>query len=909
VDQQALSSISPREAEVLAELGEHRSNAQIAHRLHISVRTVETHVAALLRKLGVADRRALAAVAAHRGQPGQHGIAGLPVSRTSFVGREEDRVTAEAALGRARLVSLVGPGGVGKTRLAAAVAEAVAEQYPAGGAFVDLVPVGAGFTIRAVADALDVPDQSSQSLEAGVLGRLSTGRTLLILDNCEHLVDEVAEFVERVLNQCPPATVLATSRERLGLPGEWVLEVAPLPIDGAAEQLFVERARAAGAGVEADTGLVRQICASLDGLPLAIELAAARSASLGPDGLLAALDDRLRLLAGQRTAGERHRSLRGVLDWSYELLDTPEQRLFRRLSVFVGAFNLNAAAAVNPGIDRAALADQLGRLADKSLLVRSHHAGASRWRFLATIRDFGLDRLRADGSLDEVRHRHVKWAASVATELERRLDGDTWSTDFDQVVDDLRTALASTGAKPDATAHRLAQALAHISFARGYLREARAHYRAAADRASDANHDLRRAADAAIADADGAGALGLLVEAAERAYAAGDATAGAAAQCQAVITALRYPGSFAVEVAHDRRAALLREASAVTANDHLAATLATAQAWHEGGAETVADLALSRAALVAAQAADDPILVLGASDALCAALLHEGRMREAHRLAAERLGIAAALPGHDPAAAVEVIDAFQTASSTAIAAGDTHAALDIVQRASTDDPVGQHPYLFAPRLIRALVLTGSFDEAVHEAQVMWDAWQRDGSPRIPWAATAIAAVALVHGVRDDGRFTEWRTRALRLARTTDAARSPNLNSCMAFVDARVAIHTGRLDNADAQIAHAFAPDAEPWWVCYARAVGAELAVIAGRPDASQLLERVDRYAAENDWAAAVLARASGRHTGNQELLRDAVERWERLNARFERACTLRLLPARAQEGLAELRALGCSAGS
>jgi hypothetical protein len=164
-----------------------------------------------------------------------------------------------------------------------------------------------------------------------------------------------------------------------------------------------------------------------------------------------------------------------------------------------------------------------------------------------------------------------------------------------------------------------------------------------------------------------------------------------------VIIAIRYPGSLAIEVAHERRAALLREASTAATDDdkYLTAMLAIARAWHEGGAETVADLALSRAALAAAHAAADPILVLGAADALCAALLHAGRMREAHQLATERLEIAAALPRHEPAAAVEVIDAFQTASSTAIAAGDIHAALDIVQRASTDDPVGQHPYLFA----------------------------------------------------------------------------------------------------------------------------------------------------------------------------------------------------------------------
>ena len=469
------TEISPREAEVLAAVGEHLSNAQIAHRLHISVRTVESHVSSLLRKLGADDRRALADQAGRTPAPAPTGrFTGIPGSRTTFVGRTRDRDLALERLARARLVTLFGPGGVGKTRLAAVVAEAAAPAYPTGGAFVDLVPVRAGFLVPTVAGALGVTDRPPRSLEDGVVERLGAGRSLLVLDNCEHLVDEVGPFVERVLSECPDATILTTSRQRLGLTGEHVAPVRPLPLDSDAERLFVDRALAVAPDFAADPSTVTRICARLDGMPLAIELAAARSASLGTDGLLAALDEQLHLLAGGRQADARHRSLRAVIGWSHDLLDEDERALFRRLSVFVGGFDLAAAAAMTPGATRGETADLVGRLVDRSLVGHGGGAGAGRWRLLDPVRAYGQEQLADAGEADAVRRRHLEWAADVAAALEERVPGD-WQPEFDEVADDLRAALAGTEAVPDATAHRLAGSLAHLTFARGSFVEARAH--------------------------------------------------------------------------------------------------------------------------------------------------------------------------------------------------------------------------------------------------------------------------------------------------------------------------------------------------------------------------------------------------------------------------------------------------
>ena len=861
-----LAEISSREAEVLAALGANLSNAQIARQLHISVRTVESHVSALLRKLDASDRRALAAIAdqAHTGQ-----FVGLPASRTTFVGRSADRSAILAALGESRLVTVIGPGGVGKTRLVAVVADGAASQFPAGGAFVDLVPTRPGSVVRAVADALAVTEGPGRSVEAAVLERLRVGRPLLVLDNCEHVVDDLSRLVERVLAECPRATVLATSRQRLGVTGERLVHLRPLDVAAEAEQLFLDRARAADPDFAADPATVAELCARLEGMPLAIELAAARAASLGAGGLLAGLDDQLRLLAGGRSGHARHHSLRAVIGWSYDRLDDDERAMFRRLSAFVGGFDLPAAAAVSPGLTRAEVADLLGRLVDHGLVGRH---GPARWRMLDTIRAFGASQVAALEEQEAVGRLQRVWAFGAATELERRLDED-WRPEFDQIADDLRAVAAESE-------HEFVRTLAHLTFARGKFRDACRYYRdaaACAPSVEQAVRDLRDAVDVALTVADNRTAVELMLEAIARSDDAG-------LRAEAVTIALRFELDTAWLPLH-RRSALLAEAMAAgePGDERLTALLATAAAWH-AGVGSIADLELSRTAVEAARRVGDPVLLLGALDALGGAVAAAGGLRETHRLGSERLQLAARLPRHEPSAAAEITDAFHAASTAAIAAGDLPAAAEIARRARTGDPIGSHPYIWEPRLVRVLALTGQFDDAVEHGEALWDGWRRDGSPPMPWMSSAIAAVAMVHGLRRDAdEHRRWRLRALTVAGTDDATKSPDLAASLAFVDARVAVEHDQRD-AVALVERAFAAFAEPWWAAYAHAAGAELAVVAHLPDAAERIALAEPLAAENDWAAACLARARGR-LGDAEALASSVRQWERIDAAYERRCT------------------------
>ena len=310
-------------------------------------------------------------------------------------------------------------------------------------------------------------------------------------------------------------------------------------------------------------------------MPLAIELAAARIGSLGLGGLRTALEDRLRLLAGGRGADPRHRSLGAVIGWSHDLLDADEQLLFRRLAVYVGGFDLEAAGATSPDLPRGEVADLLGRLTDKSLVVRH----GSRWRLLDTMRDFALSRLTAD-ELATARDRHLRWAAATAGGLENQVDGSGWRPSYDAVLDDLRAALAGTAAAPDPTAHRLARSLGHLSFARRAFVEAVGNYCSAADRAEDgvaAARDLSSAADATLAVSDDQTRVRLLLDAADRA--AADATVRATMLASAVITINRYPAGPMFELPADHTARLMSEAAAsvVPGDPHVSALLAAAR--------------------------------------------------------------------------------------------------------------------------------------------------------------------------------------------------------------------------------------------------------------------------------------------------------------------------------------------
>jgi predicted ATPase/DNA-binding CsgD family transcriptional regulator len=833
--------VSAREADVLAALAGDRSNAQVARRLGISVRTVESHVSALLRKLDVPDRRALARLA---GSAEVGRFTGLPTPGTTFVGRDRDLTDVRTALRSNRLVSLLGPGGVGKTRLAVTVAGSVAGDYPAGGAFVDLVPVRAGFVLAATAAALGIAERPPQPLADTLLDRLRAGRALLVLDNCEHLIDEVSTLVARILAEAPATTILVTSRERLGVTGEKPVLVEPLPLSSDAERLFHDRAN-----IEAAPDEVAEVCAGLDGMPLAIELAAARAGSLGMTGLRAGLADRLRLLTGSRGVEARHSSLRAVIGWSHDLLDDAERTLFRRLSVFVGGFDLAAAAAVGAIDSLGTVADLLGRLTDKSLLRRD----GDRWHLLDTVRAFATEQLAQER--EEVCARHLAWAADRATELLGRLDGD-WQDAFDLVADDLRAATAAAGD------HRLTRGLARLTFARGRFVEAREHYETAADRAADAAtayRDLRDAADAALTVAAGGDAYRLLRAAADRAAAEGDEETRTAALDYAVVVLNRYD--------------VLPPDTTPDVGTH-----PLAQAWTHRK-----DLALAQHAV---DTADNVVDRLCALDALGVATVEAGRFREAHRIAQDRLALARTLRWHEPAAVAEVVDAYHVASTTAIAVGDLPTALTLARRAPVDDPVGAHPWVAAPRQVRVLTLTGRLTEATRWATTLWEGWRAAGCPPAGWTSSAVVAAALAHGLLGDGQFDLWRARAVEIARGPD---SQSLLASAAFADARFALHTADFTQAADLVARAFDPFPEQWWQPYAHAAGAELAVAAGLPDAARHLETAAAVAAENDWAAAAVTRAKGRLTGEKALLADAADQWARLDARFEHDCTLLLL--------------------
>ncbi len=891
-------------------MGLHLSNAEIAEKLFISVRTVESHVSSLLRKYAVADRFALAALAVppSGGRTPASRLAGLPDPRTEFIGRGAEREAVRSALAQHRLVTLLGPGGVGKTRLAGVVGDAVAGAFPGGAVFVDLVPIREDFVVQAVASALGVTERARQSLLPAIVDRLSQGRTLLVLDNCEHLLDPAAEFVEQILSACPDSTVLATSRERLAVPGEQVFPVAPLPPTTDAVALFHDRARAADPDFQADPAVIAELCTRLDGMPLAIELAAARSASLGVTGLLAAVTDMLRLLAGGRRTAGRHRSLRAVIDWSHDLLDDEERALFRRLSVFVGSFDLSAAVTVSRAGGPGTVADLLGRLVEKSLLV--HVRGTpSRWRLLETVRAFAAEQLGTAGEEATLRQWHLRWAVATAAELERR-PAEQPRADFHAVADDLRAALANCPAEPDTLAHQLARSLGHLAYAHRFLREAARHFARAAGHApdpADAARDLRSAADCVVVVTNSSpAAFRQLLAAAERADAAGDGDARAVALARAVELANRFSSEPAAEIPQRRLRDLLDDAagSGSPARQAVAAGLALARAWTAGGQWRDPDPELAVAAVAAARAAGDPVLVSAGLEAVSAAATRAGRLREAHRVATERIALLPLLPRDDPYAGPEIVDALHMAATYALAAGDLPAALAAAHRVQQDDLVSNHPYASASKLIAPLALTGQFAEAVRRADEMWTGWRRAGRPPAPWLAPPALAAALAHGLRGDGeRFDRWRRQALEITGRADAEELPSLVPFLAFVDARVAVHHCRLDGAAALVRRAFDDHPQSRFTPYARAAAAELAVVAGLPDAVERLATAAPVCRENDWAMACLTRAAGRLHHDEERLVASVDAWERDGVRFERACTLLLLPARAADGRAELVAL------
>ncbi|MGH2389011.1 MAG: ATP-binding protein, partial [Chloroflexota bacterium] len=485
--------------------------------------TVRRLVAALVLDEGDRTRFAAAGTPAPRGIPAGSVVAppprhalnprhNLPRALSSLVGREAERREVPALLGEARLVTLTGSGGVGKTRLALAVAGELVDHYPDGVWLVELAAQAEPVLVPgAVAAALDVREEPGRLLTATLQDSLRDRRLLLVLDNCEHLVAACADLAAALLRACPGLRILATSREGLQVSGECLWRVPsltvpdpghPLPpeLTGSYEavRLFVARARERRSDFTLNSQNARavaEICARLDGIPLAIELAAARVGSLAVEGVAARLDDRFRLLTGgPRTALPRQRTLRAALVWSYDLLSEQEQVLLDSLSVFVGGWTLQAAEAVCgvggaegerlggsadlPDVGTWEVLDLLDRLVNKSLVQAEERAGGEvRYALLETVRQYGQERLSAAGDAEATRRRHLAYFLALAEEAAPRLtdpEQGVWLGRLEADHDNLRAALGwardSGVAEP---ALRLAAALWRFWATRGYLSEGR----------------------------------------------------------------------------------------------------------------------------------------------------------------------------------------------------------------------------------------------------------------------------------------------------------------------------------------------------------------------------------------------------------------------------------------------------
>jgi predicted ATPase len=385
----------------------------------------------------------------------------FPAPAFGLIGRGGVVRELQDLLSAYRAVTLTGPGGIGKTTLALEVARSLLGDFDGAGWFVELVSLSdPGLVPSAVAGVLGLKLSGEAASPDAIARAIGERRTLLVLDNCEHVVETAARLAETIVRRCPHATVLATSRESLRTDGEYVYRVPPLevPLEGEEEpsrilghsavELFIARARASDADSSSyaeHVAAIAAICRHLDGIPLAIEFAAARAATLGLAEVASHLDDRFRFLtAGRRTALPRHQTLRAVLDWSYELLPEAEQRLLQNLAILVGDFSLEAALAVAGDLPAPLVVDELANLLAKSLVVSDLRNEVAQYRLLETTRLYALEKLRDSGDYRRAAQRHAEYYrdifAPAEAESESRPQAE-WLATYARHIDNVRSAL------------------------------------------------------------------------------------------------------------------------------------------------------------------------------------------------------------------------------------------------------------------------------------------------------------------------------------------------------------------------------------------------------------------------------------------------------------------------------------
>jgi len=421
----------------------------------------------------------------------------LPRQLTTFIGRERVIAEAKRLLAETHLLTITGPGGSGKTRLSLEIAASLLAEYPDGVWLVEFAPLADAARVpQVLATTLGVREEAGRPLLTTLVDHLRSKRVLLLFDNCEHLIDACARLADALLRGCPEVKILPSSREALGLTGEVAFHVPALslpdsrhvaPLERLAEyeaiRLFVDRAVAVKPDftlTDDTASAVVQICRRLDGIPLAIELAAARVRTLSVQQITAHLDERFRLLTGgSRTALPRHQTLHGLIDWSYGLLSEAERGLFRRVSVFVGGWTLEASVAVcaGAGVDRYDIVELLGRLVDKSLCLTDGQGSDPRYRLLETIRQYGFEKLAETPEGQVVRARHRDFYLGFAEDAEPRLQGPEQVALLQRLEtdhDNLRAALRwSLDRDETEAALRLGSALSLFWDTHGYVREGR----------------------------------------------------------------------------------------------------------------------------------------------------------------------------------------------------------------------------------------------------------------------------------------------------------------------------------------------------------------------------------------------------------------------------------------------------
>ena len=510
------------------------SQESLAERAQLSARAISSYergirqapyrenLRQLVEALGLSDAERLAFEATVRRRRGPRAASAAAVQwtnlaapMTSFVGRNREVADAKQLLERTRLLTLVGAGGCGKTRLALQVANDLIGSYPDGVRLVELAALADPFLVtHAVAAATGIRDERGQPLQDTLVAALRGRRLLLVLDNCEHLREACAQLAEVLLRECPDLRILATSRQALGIGLETSRRVPSLAFPGArwdrqgvplngyeAVQLFVARAQAARANfalTRHNVAAVAQVCRHLDGMPLAIELAAARVRVLSAEQIAQRLDDHLQLLAGgSQDVLPRHQTLRATLDWSYALLTEPERALFRRLAVFIGTFNVDAVefvgggaaasaswgwsalhAVADPASGALSVLDLLAQLVDKSLLQVDEVAGEARYRLLETLRQYALEKLVQSGEADTARRRHRTWYRILADRAEPELTGPrqgAWLDRIEREYDNIRAVIEGTAADRGELVEGLGVVakLLRLWVVRGYLGEGR----------------------------------------------------------------------------------------------------------------------------------------------------------------------------------------------------------------------------------------------------------------------------------------------------------------------------------------------------------------------------------------------------------------------------------------------------